>query len=490
MTASEKRICPVFNDTPRRFHLLGVCGTGMGALAVLLRESGYAVSGSDTGFYPPMSDILERYHITTSVGWGAEQLDALDPAQDIVVVGNVCRKTNEASQAALERGFTCLSLPETLYHFFLKTHKDRIVVTGTHGKTTTSAITQAIFLETQSEASFFIGGEVAAYGSGAHIGAGERFIVEGDEYDSAWFDKVPKFWHYAATLLGINNIEFDHADIYANLDEIIAVFEKGVADMPPNTAICYNADDPIVCDVIKKCARARSFAFSTKSQGDFNARDIENSSEGTRFVLDIPAEFGTSPIVIQSSLSGLHNVYNATAAASFALISGATPSEVVRGIAAFGGVKRRQQRIDEVDGILIYDDFAHHPTAVRETVRAIRLRHPNAKLWGIFEMKSNTSRRAIFQNDYPVALSECDAVILSAPWKKDDLPPEQLIDIPKVAHDLNATNTPSLLIPDVDDIVAHLSRECRPGDVVLGMSGANFGNLHRKLAAELAKRNK
>ena len=483
MTAPEKRECPKFLENPKRFHLLGCCGTGMGALAVLLCESGYKVSGSDTGFYPPMSDILVRYHIRTFEGWEPSHLDGLDPADTLVVVGNFCRRTNPECIAAMERGFSTLSQAETLYHFFLKKAQRRIVISGTHGKTTTSSLTAAVLAEAGRDPSVFIGGEVLAYGCGAHCGKGADFIVEGDEYDTAWFDKVPKFWHYAPTLLCINNIEFDHADIYQDLEEIIGVFEKLVRDMGPDGVICYNADDANVCRVIRQ-ATCRTVGFSLKDAGDFVAKDVEPHDGGLSLNV-IERATGKQIAHIDSPLTGHHNAYNLTAVAVIARELGISETALHDGLANYRGVKKRQELIGIVNGITIYDDFAHHPTAVRETVRAIRARHPHERIWGIFEMKSNTSRRAVFQHDYPVALAECDEVILSAPWKKDDLPPEMLINIPKIVEDLNANGVHAQMIPDVDEIVSYLAENCRPGDVVLGMSGSAFGGLHRKLKASL-----
>lgn len=485
MTAPEKRGCPKFMESPARFHLLGCCGTGMGALGVLLCEAGYEVSGSDTGFYPPMSDILKRSGIRTMEGWEPCHLDGLDPSDTIVVVGNVCRRTNEECIAAMERGFVTLSQPETLYHFFLKSHRDRIVVSGTHGKTTTSSLIASILSDAGIDPSVFIGGEVHAYGCGAHLGSDRRmFVVEGDEYDTAWFDKVPKFWHYAPTVLCINNIEFDHADIYGDLEEIIGVFEKLVRDMGTNGVICYNADSENVCRVVKS-ASCRCVGFSLEGRGDYRAEHVEMKNGGIE--LDLCRKDGTT-IHITSPLTGRHNAYNLTASATVATELGVSEASICGGLSHYLGVKKRQELIGTAAGVTIYDDFAHHPTAVRETVRAIRARHRNNRIWGIFEMKSNTSRRAVFQHEYPEALAECDEVILSAPWRKDDLPPEQLINIPKVVEDLNSMGVHARMIAGVDDIVDCLAQECRDGDVVLGMSGSAFGGLHRKLLARLEQR--
>ena len=480
MTAPEKRECPEFLINPRRFHLLGCCGTGMGALGVLLCEAGYEVSGSDIGFYPPMSDILAHSGIRTMEGWHAEHLDGLDPKDTIVVVGNFCRRTNEECLEAMNRGFVTLSQPETLYHFFLKKKPHRIVISGTHGKTTTSSLTASIFEAAGLDPSVFIGGQVLAYGCGAHLGNGDDFIVEGDEYDTAWFDKVPKFWHYAPTMLCINNIEFDHADIYKDLEEIIGVFIKLVSGMNEDDVICYNADDENVCRVVSH-AKCKKYGFGLVKSVDFIGENISLCDGGLKLqVRDIRQNAVIAEIT--SPLTGRHNAYNLTASTVMAHLRGIARSSIESGLSGYRGVKKRQEIVDIVNNITIYDDFAHHPTAVRETVRAIRARHPHNRIWGVFEMKSNTSRRAVFQHEYPVALAECDEVILSAPWKKDDLPPEQLINIPQIVADLNEKGTHAQLIAQVDDIVDYLAKHCRPGDIVLGMSGSSFDGLHKKLA--------
>ena len=449
----------------------------MGALAILLSQKGYRVSGSDTGFYPPMSDILERYGIDAFTGWDPAQLKDLDPNKDIIVVGNVCRKTNESSVAAHERGFCCLSQAETLYHFFLKDADHRIVISGTHGKTTTSSLVTSIFETAHRDPSFFIGGEVRSHGCGANLGRKEFFVVEGDEYDTAWFDKVPKFWHYAPSCLCINNIEFDHGDIYQNLDEIISVFTKLVVDMPENGVVFYNADDNHAPHVALH-AKGKRYSFGIKNTSDYHAENIHFHDGGTSFDLVTPHD-GT--ITLNTPMTGLHNVYNIMASAAIALHHGVCRDEIQNGISEYQGVKKRQELIGVKNGVTIYDDFAHHPTAVRETVRAIRARHPDAHLWAIFEMKSNTSRRAIFQHEYPEALAEADSIVLSAPWKKDDLPPEMLINIPKVVDDLKAKGKDACMIPTVDEIVDYVAQRVKPGDIVLGMSGSSFGGFHKKL---------
>ena len=284
-------------------------------------------------------------------------------------------------------------------------------------------------------------------------------------------------------MLCINNIEFDHADIYGDIEEIIGVFIHLVENMRSDAVICYNADDANVCRVVSH-AKCHKYSYGLAHEADFMCGDLEFRDGGLRCVVR-DMRHHAEIAEITSPLTGHHNAYNLTASAVMAHLSGIGRESIESGLLSYKGVKKRQEVIDVVNGITIYDDFAHHPTAVRETVRAIRARHPHNRIWGIFEMKSNTSRRAVFQHEYPVALAECDEVILSAPWKKDDLPPDQLINIPQVVLDLNARGTHAQQIAQVDDIVAYLANHCQSGDIVLGMSGSSFDGLHKKLAQSL-----
>ena len=487
MTAAERRTTPLFPQEIERIYMIGVCGTGMGSLAGMLRVAGYEVMGSDQNTYPPMSDLLASQGIEILKGWDAQNLLRLETPPDLVVVGNVCRVDNPEVLAALELGIVSVSFPETLRELFLLKSKKRVVISGTHGKTTTSSLV-AWFLEHAGyDPSFMIGGVAGNFGSNYKLGQGDIFVVEGDEYDSAYFDKVPKFWHYAPNTLAITNIEYDHADIYKNVEEIIEVFERLVEMLPPTGRIWANLKDANIRRVVKSAA-CSVHGFGVGTGVELKAQNLK-FVEGGGATFDVQRS-ATRLGTLESPLPGTHNVYNVLTALGVGLSLGLRFESMAEALAAFKGVKKRQELIDVVDGITIYDDFAHHPTAVRETVRAIRDRHPTSRLWGIFEAKSNTSRRAVFQADYPIALAGCDQVILSAPWKQDSLPSSDLIDLDKVVADLQAGGTEAWLIPSVDDIVAALLEQLEAGDVVLGLSGSAFGGLHRKLAAALHQRPK
>ncbi|MDX9720655.1 MAG: Mur ligase family protein [Myxococcota bacterium] len=517
MTAAQRRTTPKLPAKLEHIYIIGICGTAMGSLAGMLSERGYRVSGSDQATYPPMSDFLASLGIDILQGYRAENINKLIDLPDLVVVGNVCRRDNPEVLAASERGLPLVSLPELLRLLFLLQAEHRVVVSGTHGKTTTSSLLAHLLEQNGRDPSFMIGGIASDFGSNFKLGRAPLFVIEGDEYDTAFFDKVPKFWHYEPNLLIINNIEFDHADIYGSLEEIIEVFEKLVRAMPSDGVIWANADDPRVQQVVKDApCRVRSFGLSeaaelrasaltplkasdnlreqAKRPIDKKSASVTGASDaGMRFELQLAnslAEIGGAGqhLEMHSPLSGAHNVLNTLAATGACLSLGLELSAIHAALRSFRGVRRRQELLGTARGVTVYDDFAHHPSAVRETVRAIRGRHPEAKLWAIFEAKSNTSRKAIFQDAYPEALAEADEVILSAPWRKTATasPDPDAIDIPKLVAALEARGCSARMLPEVEQIVEHLVEHLQAGDVVLGMSGSSFGNLHRKLLSRLS----
>lgn len=461
----------------------------MGSLAGMLRARGYTVLGSDTAIYPPMSDQLAAAGIPISPGWDPNNIHRASP--DLVIVGNVCRRDNPELLAAQALHLPCLSFPEVLRLLFLAPSPHRLVVTGTHGKTTTASLLAWLLEYASQKPSFMIGGVTGNWASNFKLDAGDAFVIEGDEYDTACFDKVPKFYHYDPTTLLINNIEFDHADIYPSVEAIEAAFRTLLTHLPPRAHVLANLDDPRVCAVLSSTPPAvtrEGVGFGPQNTWRAQALSPQPGG-GVQFALwhqDTLLGHVTSP------LTGAHNVRNVliafATAHSLHTPGWWTVARLNDALQGFLGVKKRQEKIGEAAGVIIYDDFAHHPTAVRETVAGVRARHPNARLWGIFEAKSNTSRRAVFQRDYPEALALCDIVGLSAPWKKDDLPPEQLLDLPQVVRDLEARGVAARLVPEVDQLVAWVAAEAKAGDVVLGMSGSSFGGFHHKLLAALNAR--
>ena len=479
MTADAPRPFPDLPETIKSIHIIGICGTAMGSLAAMLVERGFEVRGSDAGAYPPMSTWLAARGIDIMIGYAPENLD-WNP--DLVVVGNVSRASYADAVEMRRRGLPYLSLPEALAHFFLQGTRP-LVVTGTHGKTTTSSMLAWITAYAQRDPSFMIGGITGNFGSNFRLGQGDIFVLEGDEYDTAYFDKVPKFWHYSPFRATINNIEFDHADIYANIDEIEAVFERFAQMLPPDGSLWVNGDDPRAMEVSQGCKAARR-TFGFGEHNDLRARDIRHGGVTSaevifkgqslgRFTLNTPGDF---------------NVRNLLGALGIALDEGIAADTVREAMASFETVKKRQELVGEAGGVRVYDDFAHHPTAVRATVEAMRRRYPQQRIWAIFEAKSNTSRRKVFQSAYPEAFAQADLVLLSRPFaKQDGLLPEERLDIEQLAADIQFLGPETHLIPEVDAIVEFVAEYARAGDIILGLAGSSFDGLHQKLLDALKK---
>jgi UDP-N-acetylmuramate: L-alanyl-gamma-D-glutamyl-meso-diaminopimelate ligase len=450
----------------------------MGPLAAMLQERGHEVRGSDANAYPPMSTWLQAR--------GIEILSGYDPGHlawgpDLVVVGNVARRDNPEVVEAQRLGLPSVSLPEALRLLFLA-EKRPLVVTGTHGKTTTTSLLAWMLHSAGLRPSFFVGGVTGNFGSNYKLDEGRAFVIEGDEYDSAYFDKVPKFWHYEPVCATINNIEFDHFDIYPNLDEVFHVFARFAALLPDDGALWVNGDDALALQAARR-ARCAVHTFGLGPGNDLRPTQAVHHADGVDVRLSLR---GQDLGLFRSPLPGEHNVRNLMGALALALQEGADLEACRAALPRFATVKKRQELKGEARGVRVYDDFAHHPTAVRETIKALRARHPEARLWVAFEAKSNTSRTSVFQADWPKSFGGADHVILSAPWRKDDhLKPEEKIDLPRVGRELKAQGIPAELIPDLDEMIGFLAARLLPGDVVLGLSGSNFGGFHEKLLEKL-----
>ncbi len=480
MTADAPRPFPALPDDIQTIHIIGICGTAMGSLAAMLVESGFTVRGSDAMAYPPMSTWLEERGIEIMRGYDAANLD-WDP--DLVIVGNVCRAEYADAVEMRRRGLPHLSLPEALKHFFFR-DKRTLVVTGTHGKTTTSSMLAWITAFAERDPGFMIGGITGNFGSNFRLGDGDIFVIEGDEYDTAYFDKVPKFWHYKPFRATINNIEFDHADIYADIGEIESVFQRFVEMIPADGSLWVNGDDERALKVSDDTKATRN-TFGLGEYNDLYARDIEYGDPTAAEVVYQGESLGR----FELPCVGEFNVRNMLGATGIALDEGISVEVIKDALAGFKSVKKRQEIVGEVNGVVVMDDFAHHPTAVRSTVEALRRRYPDRRLWAIFEAKSNTSRRRVFQDDYPPAFAEADVVVLSKPFaKKDNLAPEERIDIDEMAETIRQLGPETHLIADVDDIVAFVAERAQPGDVIAGLSGSSFGGLHRKVVDALQEK--
>jgi len=455
---------------PRAFHFLGICGTAMGAVAAMLKDEGYTVTGSDEHVYPPMSTFLADKGIAIQAGYRPENL----PKEDVIlVVGNTIKRGNPELEAALEAKRFYLSLPETLKTYFLRgTHN--LVVTGTHGKTTTTSLLAWIFEYAGKKPSYLIGGLPKNLPQGCVKQAGSHWILEGDEYDTAFFDKRSKFLHYLPELVIINNLEFDHADIFDNLAAVQKTFSHLIRIVPRNGMVLVNADEPNALAVTKDSpAPILEVGFSENAA--VRILDLQAHGEKQTFRL-LDTEFTLG-------MSGTFNVRNAAmaiAAAHFYQIPLAT---IAQAVSEFRGVKRRQEKRGEANGVTVIDDFGHHPTAMRETLRGMRHQYPRRRLWALFEPRSNTTRRAVFQQDLPAALGEADGVFVAQVAALEQIPAAERLHPEQVVADIAARGIPAYYEPDADAIVARLKPLLLPGDVVIVFSNGGFGGIHQKLLA-------
>jgi UDP-N-acetylmuramate: L-alanyl-gamma-D-glutamyl-meso-diaminopimelate ligase len=462
-----------------RIHLIGVCGTAMATLAALLKHQGHDVSGSDEHVYPPMSDFLSAERIHVLEGYRADHVAA---APDLVVVGNAISRGNAELEAVLDRGIRYASLPETIRDQWLwDAHS--IVIAGTHGKTTTTALTGWLLTAAGADPTVLIGGIARNFGEdGAsyRVGKGKAFVIEGDEYDSAYFDKTAKFLKYLPDIAVINNIEFDHADIYRDLDEVRLAFRRLVNLVPRRGLTLLGIDSPDAAALADQ-ARSRVQTFGLSADAEWQAMDVR-SEAGTRFrVRRTGADLGefTMPLL------GDHNVRNALVAIAVGVDLGLDLERLRRGLTAFRGVKRRLEVVGEARGVTVYDDFAHHPTAVDETLKAVRRASPGKRIWAIFEPRSASSCRRVFQDDFARAFAGADEVVIASVFRSS-LPPEERLSESRLVADLTARNVHARHLPDVDAIVDAVAREARAGDLIVVMSNGGFGGIHRKLLAALA----
>jgi UDP-N-acetylmuramate: L-alanyl-gamma-D-glutamyl-meso-diaminopimelate ligase len=462
-----------------RIHLIGVCGTAMATLAALLKNRGHDVRGSDQNVYPPMSDFLREQGITTLQGYRAEHVTS---DIDLVVVGNAISRGNVELEEVLNRKIRYCSLPEAVRDYFLWGARS-IVVSGTHGKTTTTTLTGWLLAESGADPSVFIGGISENFESSYRIGGGRDFVIEGDEYDSAFFDKTAKFLKYLPDIVIVNNIEFDHADIYADLAAIRLAFQRLVNLIPGRGLLLLGADNAEAL-ALRQRAHCRVETFGTADGADWQAYDIRVDGTITRFSVQRKGEFLGQ---FELPLLGTYNVRNALAAMATAVGVGCNVETVAQGLRRFKGVRRRMQLRGTVGGVAVYDDFAHHPTAIAETLAGVRSAFPAQRVWAIFEPRSATSCRKIFQQDFARALSQADTVVLPAVFRSS-LPDDQRLSTEQLIDDLCAQGVDARHIPHVDDIVSTVAHDARGGDIVVIMSNGGFDDIHAKLMAALEER--
>ncbi len=463
-----------------RVHLIGVCGTAMATLAAMLKRKGLDVRGSDQDVYPPMSDFLSAEGVVAKSGYKAEHITS---DLDLVVVGNAISRGNPELEEVLDRKIRYCSLPEAVREHFLWGARS-IVIAGTHGKTTTTSLTGWLLTSAGLDPTVLIGGIAQNFGpdgSSYRIGQGRDFVIEGDEYDSAFFDKTAKFLKYLPDIAVVNNVEFDHADIYADLDEVSLAFERLVNLVPRRGLLLVGADSDGARALVA-AARSRVLTFGTADGLDWQAHEIQPDGDLTRFgVRHQGSPFGQFDL----PLVGTHNVRNALAAIAVAHDAGIGATTIGEGLRRFLGVKRRLELVGTARGVNVYDDFAHHPTAVAQTLAGVRASNPTSRIWAVFEPRSASSCRRVFQEGFAGAFAGADEVLF-APVFRSTLPEGERLSIPHLVRDLADQGRRARAVASVDDIVATLVEEHAAGDLVVIMSNGGFGGIHRRLLAALA----
>lgn len=461
----------------KHIHLIGICGTAMASLAGMLQERGFRVTGSDAAAYPPMSDFLASLGIPLAQPFAVENLE---PRPDLVVVGNAISRGNVELEHVLDTRIPFGSLPQILHDEFL-VGKEVLVVAGTHGKTTTTSMLAWIFHSAGMQPSFLIGGIAENFGGSFQLGQGTHFILEGDEYDTAFFDKGPKFLHYFPDAVILTSVEFDHADIYRDLDAVETAFKRLVNLVPQRGRIVAFDRGASV----ERCV-ARAFCpverYGSSADADWRIADLRLDPGRTTWTV---THDGESWAEFEFPLAGEYNVWNATAAAVLAAGYGISEEAIAAGLKTFKSVKRRLEVRAEVNGVTIIDDFAHHPTAIAGTLTALRARYPGARLWVILEPRSNTLRRNVLQNDLAESLALADEVIVANVFKSDSIPQAERLDLAALVAQILRHGRRARIVPEADAIVHLVAPEMRPGDVVAILSNGGFGGIYEKLPRQL-----
>jgi UDP-N-acetylmuramate: L-alanyl-gamma-D-glutamyl-meso-diaminopimelate ligase len=496
MTAQERKPVSEINLKPgAHVHFMGICGTAMASLAGLLKDRGFKVTGSDQNVYPPMSTQLEKIGIQIMEGYKSDNLLRAGKP-DLVIVGNVISRQYEEAQALLSSDIPFTSLPQAMGQLVIA-NRHSIVVSGTHGKTTTTSLIAWVTDQLGLNPGFMIGGIPKNFDFSYRVPKGDWFVIEGDEYDTAFFDKVPKFTHYRPRSVILTSVEFDHADIYRDLDHVKEAFQKLLKLLPEGGVLVTASEDGNIADLIErerthlrsggrkvvKFAIDRGDSVFSSVDADYVAKGVHASESGTEFTI---VREGKSPQKIKMSLIGDYNVKNALAAFALCETLGFDMNKVVAAIESFKGVKRRQEIIGTPNDITIIEDFAHHPTAVKQTIQTVQQRYPKARVYSVFEARSATSRRAVFQNDYADALGVAHAVLMPPPFNQTALAENDRFSSDQLIADLKRKGVDANVCDGVDGIVSSLKTKAKPGDVILIMSNGGFGGIYEKLLKELA----
>lgn len=459
-------------------HMMGICGTAMASLAGLLVDRGFKVTGSDTNPYPPMSTQIESLGIKIMKGYKAENLH---PKPDFVIVGNVISANNEEAQEVMKLGIPYTSLAKAMGEFIIE-NRESVVISGTHGKTTTTSMMSWVAENAGVKPGFLIGGIPKNFSQSFKNPAGNYFIIEGDEYDTAYFDKVPKFIHYRPKHVILTSVEFDHADIYKDLQAVKDAFAMLMKLIPENGTLLACAEDRNVMELRKLCKAKNSFTYGFKTDADFRAKVLFQDASGIGFEVHHKGEI-LGPYNMQ--ITGDYNILNATAVVAMSKCLGFSENRIQIALESFEGVKRRQEILGEPNGILVIEDFAHHPTAVRETVKGIQKKYPGRKVFSVFEPRSATSRRKVFQQDYVEAFKGSHEVMLAEAFDQTKIDAENRFSSGELVDDLKKSGVHADVFGSADAIVGALKLRAHRGDVVLIMSNGGFDGIYGKLMKAL-----
>ena len=454
------------------FHFIGICGTAMGSVAAALQNRGYTITGSDQNVYPPMSDFLIKNNINVSVGHDENNIP---DKVDLVVIGNAMSRGNVEVESVLNRKIPYTSLPELIKRYFLQ-GKRNIVITGTHGKTTTSSIIAHLLNDNGLNPNLMIGGIRLDMGEGGRFTESEFFVIEGDEYDTAFFDKRSKFVHYMPEIVVVNNIEFDHADIFNNIEEIKLSFKRMLNIVPENGIVFVNGDDNDAVEVTENC-RAPVIKVGANDDCDFKIENLNLESFNSSFSIKDNS--------YQLPMDGEFNVRNAAMAIAVSDFLNIDQKNIIESVSKFSGIARRQELRGEEKNVKVIDDFGHHPTAIAATIGALKQRYPDSKIWAIFEPRSNTSRRNLLQSELEDSLSQADGVIISEVPNPEKVPDGELLDVESVIENLSSKGKEAFIGLSSDDIVNKLIPLTSSGDTIVVLSNGGFGGIHEKLLEAL-----
>ncbi len=457
-------------------HLMGICGTAMASLAGLLKDRGFHVTGSDQNPYPPMSTQLESLGITIQIGYKAENLN---PRPDFVIVGNVISKNNPEAEELLKLKIDYTSLPKAMGDVIID-HRTCVCVSGTHGKTTTSSLMTWVSEVANKKPGYMIGGIPKNFAQSFRNPESDLFVIEGDEYDTAFFDKVPKFIHYKPTFGILTSIEFDHADIYRDLDHVKEAFTMLLKLIPQNGSLIYWAEDENIKSILPNL-KAPGFSYGL-NKGDLQAKILKTTESSTEFQVTFK---NTDWGVYKLPLSGEYNVLNALSVIATSYLLKIDQNDVKKAFETFKGIKRRQEVLGEPRGVLVIEDFAHHPTAVKETIKGIKAKYPTRKLWAVFEPRSATSRRKIFQAEYAKAFSLADEVLIAEAFDQSKLNETDRFSSAELVSDISKSGKHAKVYSGVDGIIKDISSGAKSGDMVMIMSNGGFDGIYTKLLGAL-----